>query len=168
KRMAIHYRPYNPTLECGDAPCDYERKQWAAWYSQKPIRRKIGGLALAHGLTDGYVEVGIRDPRKLYQALEALTGQEVRKYGELRTTRRSEKPTEDQYLKHLYEYAGGALRSKPYQSNEWRTPEHIRQARLDYCQRMRDWRNAQETVNWLRTQLESFEPAGAESLTVTA
>jgi hypothetical protein len=155
--MAIHYRPYNPALECGESACDYERKQWAAWYAQRPLRRKIGRIAVAHGLTHGQVEIGIRDPRKLYQALAALTGQEVRKYGELRTTRRSEKPSEAEYLKHLYEYARSALRSKPYRSQEWRTPEYIRQERLDYCQRMRDWRNAQETVNWLQAQLVSFE-----------
>jgi hypothetical protein len=134
------------------------REQWAGWYAQKPLRRKIGHIAVAHGLTHGQVEIGIRDPRKLYQALSALTGQEVRKYGELRTTRRSEKPAEDEYLKHLYKYAGYGLKSKPYRSKEWRTPEHIRQERLNYCQRMRDWRNAQDTINWLRAQLESFEP----------
>jgi hypothetical protein len=36
-------------------------------------------------------------------------------------------------------------------------PEHTREERLNYCQRMRDWRNAQKTVNWLRAQLVSFE-----------
>lgn len=168
KRMAIHYRPYNPALESGEAACDYEREQWAAWYAQRPMRRKIGQLAVAHGLTHGFVRIGIIDPRKLYQALAALTGQEIWKYGELRTTRRGEKPSETEYLKHLYEYAGNTLRSRPYRSQEWRTPEHIRQERLDYCQHVRDWCNAQETVNWLRAQLESNEPASTEPLTVTA
>lgn len=155
RRMVVHYRPYSPALECGEAACDYEREQWRAWCSEKSLRRKIGRIAVDHGLTHGYVDVGIRDPRKLYQALAALTGQEARKYGELRTTRRSEKPSEDEYLKHLYKYAGNGLESKPYRSQEWRTPEHIRQERLNYCQRMRDWRNVQEIVNWLRAQLES-------------
>ncbi|HEX5483777.1 MAG TPA: hypothetical protein VFZ08_14230 [Terriglobia bacterium] len=123
------------------------------------MRRKIGRIAVDHGLTHGYVQAGIRDPRKLYQVLAALTGTDARKYGELRTTRRGEKPTEAEYLRHLYDYAGRAFQSKPYRSHEWRTPEHIRQERLDHCQRMRDWRNAQETVNWLRAQLESFPPA---------
>jgi hypothetical protein len=152
-------RPYNPVLEFGHTAGDYEREQWAAWYAQKPVRRKFGQLAVAHGLTHGYVQAGISDPRKLYQALAGLTGQEVRKYGELRTTRRSEKPSEAEYLKRLYEYAGNAIQSKPHRSQEWRTPEHIRQERLDYCQRMRDWRNAQEAVNWLHAQLGSFETA---------
>ncbi len=155
KHMAVCYRPYNPELECGEPATDYEREQWAAWYAQKPLRRKIGRTAVAHGLRHGYVEIGIRDPRRLYQALAPLTGGEVRKYGELRTTRRSEKPSEADYLKHLYHYAGNGLESKPYRSQEWRTPEHIRQERLNYCQRMRDWRNVQEIVNWLRAQLES-------------
>ena len=71
--------------------------------------------------------------------------------------RSSGKPIEAEYLKHLYEYAGGAFQSKPCRRQEWRTPEHIKEERLNYCQRMRDWRNAQETVNWLRAQLVSFE-----------
>jgi len=162
-------RPYNPVLEFGDAASEYQREQWAAWVAQKPMHRKIGKLATAHGLIHGYLpDVVIRQPRKLYEALAALTGLHVTKYGELRTTSRSEKPTEAQYLKHLYEYVGrgslaacpqygAAFQSKPYRSQEWRTPEHIRQERLSYCQRMRDWRNAQETVNWLRAQLPSFD-----------
>lgn len=167
-------RPYNPILEFGDAASDYEREQWAAWVAQKPMRRKIGKLATAHGVIHGYIpDAVIRQPRKLYESLAALTGLHVTKYGELRTTSRSEKPTEAQYLKRLYEYVGGgslaacpqygaAFQSKPYRSQEWRTPEHIRQERLNYCQRMRDWRNAQETVNWLRAQLASFDPATQE------
>ena len=102
-----------------------------------------------------------------------LTGLHVTRYGELRTTCRSEKPTEAQYLKRLYVYVGrGSLaacpecgadfQSKPYRNHQWRTPEHIRQERLSYCQRMRDWRNAQETVNWLRAQLASFDSATQE------
>jgi len=158
-------------LEFGDAAGDYERQQWTAWVAQKPMRRKIGKLATAHGVTNGYIpDAVIRQPRKLYESLAALTGLHVTKYGELRTTSRSEKPTEAQYLKHLYEYVGrgslsacpeygAAFQSKPYHSQEWRTPEHIRQARMSYCQRMRDWRNAQETVNWLRAQLASFDSA---------
>ncbi len=167
-------RPYNPVLEFGEAASDYERQQWAAWVGQKPMRRKIGRLATAHGLIHGYIpEAVIRQPRKLYESLAALTGQHLAKYGEIRTTSRSEKPTEAQYLKHLYEYVGrgclsacpeygAAFQSKPYRSQEWRTPEHIRQERLSYCQRMRDWRNAQETVNWLRAQLASFDSATQE------
>jgi len=162
-------RPYNPVLETGEAVGDYEREQLAAWLSQKPLRRKIGRLATAHGLINGYVsDAAIRQPHKLYEALLALTGRQVTKYGELHTTTRREKPTEAQYLKHLYEYVGrgsmsacprhgAAFQSKPYRSQEWRSPEHIREERLNYCQRMRDWRNAQETVNWLRAQLVSFE-----------
>lgn len=157
--MATHYRPYNPALESGEPASDYEREQGAAWHAQKPLRQKISRIAVAHGLNHGYVEAGIRDPRRLYHALAALTGQGVRKYGELGTTRRSEKPAEDEYLKHLYEYAGNGLKSKPYRREEWRTPENIRQERLDYCQRMRAWRNAQETVNWLRVQLASLNSA---------
>ena len=167
-------RPYNPVLEFGDAASDYEREQWAAWVAQEPTRRKIGKLATAHGLVHGYVpDAVIRQPRKLYESLGALTGLHVTKYGELRTTSRSEKPTEAQYLKRLYEYVGrgslaacpeygAAFQSKPYHGQEWRTPEHIRQERLSYCQRMRDWRNAQETVNWLRAQLASFDSATQE------
>ncbi|TAM79783.1 MAG: hypothetical protein EPN47_18495 [Acidobacteria bacterium] len=167
-------RPYNPLLEFGDAASDYERKHWAAWVAQKPMRRNVGKLAATHGLIHGYIpDAVIRQPRKLYESLADLTGLYVTKYGELRTTSRREKPTEAQYLKHLYEYVGGgslaacpqygaAFQSKPYRSQEWRTPEHIRQERLSYCQRMRDWRNAQETVNWLRAQLASFDPATQE------
>jgi hypothetical protein len=132
------------------------------------MRRRIGHIAVAHGLNRGYAEAGMRDPRGLHQALSALTGQDVRKYGELRTTRRSEKPSETEYLKRIYEYPGRTLQSKPYESKEWRTPEHTRQERMNYCQRMRDWRNAQETVNWLCTQLGSFEPGSAESPPMTA
>jgi hypothetical protein len=164
-------RPYNPVLEFGDKASDYEREQWTVWVAQKPIRRKIGKLATAHGLIHGYVpDAVIRQPRKLYESLTALTGLNVTKYGELHTTSRREKPTEAQYLKHLYEYVGRgslaacpqyatAFQSKPYQSQEWRTSEHIRQERLSYCQRMRDRRNAQETVNWLRAQVASFDSA---------
>lgn len=173
-------RPYNPVLEFGDTASDYEREQWAGWVAQKPMRRKIGRLATAHGLIHGYPADGgtvIRQPHKLYESLSRLggiTGLNVTKYGELRTTTRSEKPIEAQYLKHLYEYLGRGLlaacpsadgrafQSKPYRSQEWRTPEHIRQERLSYCQRMRDWRNAQETVSWLRAQLASFDTATQE------
>lgn len=169
------YRPYNPVLEFGDAAGDYEREQWAAWYAQKPMRRKIGRIAVAHGLIHGHVPAAIiQQPRKLYESLAALTGLNVTKYGELRTTSRSDKPTEAQYLKHLYEYVGrgsvpacpeyrAAFQSKSYRSQEWRTPEHIRQERMDYCQRTRDWRNAQEAVNWLKAQLVSFETNPASS-----
>ena len=164
-------RPYNPVLEFGESASNYGREQWAAWVAQKPMRRKIGKLATAHGLVHGCVpDAVIRQPRKLYESLAALTGLDVTKYGELHTTSRREKPTEAQYLKHLYEYIGrgslsacpeygAAFQSKPYRSQEWRTPEHIRQERLSYCQRMRDWRNAQETVNWLRAQLANFDSA---------
>jgi hypothetical protein len=167
-------RPYNPVLEFGDTASEYEREQWTAWVAQKPMRRKIGKLATAHGLIHGYIpDVVIRQPRKLYESLSRLsgiTGLNVTKYGELHTTSRSEKPTEAQYLRHLYEYIGRgslaacpeygvAFQSKPYRSKEWRTPDHIRQERLSYCQRMREWRNAQETVNWLRAQLASFDSA---------
>jgi hypothetical protein len=167
-------RPYNPVLEFGDKASDYEREQWAAWVAQKPMRRKIGRLATAHGLIHGYVpDAIIRQPRKLYESLAVLTGLNVTKYGELHTTSRREKPTEAQYLKHLYEYVGrgflsacpeygAALQSKPCRREEWRTPEHIRQERQSYCQWMRDWRNSQETVNWLRTQLASFDSATQE------
>jgi len=151
-------RPYNPILESGATSGDYEREQWAAWLSQKPTRRKIGRLAAAHGLTHGYIpDAVIRQPRKLYEAFCSLTGRYATKYGDLRTTSRSEKPIEAEYLKHLYEYAAVGFQSKPYRRQEWRTPEHITEERLNYCQRMRDWRNAQETVNWLRAQLVSFE-----------
>ena len=134
-------RPYNPVLEFGDAAGEYEREQWAAWVAQKPMRREIGKLAMAHGLIHGYIpDAVIRQPRKLYESLAALTGLHATKYGELRTTSRSEKPTEAQYLKHLYEYVGrgsvsacpeygAAFQSKPNRSQEWRTPEHIRQER---------------------------------------
>ncbi len=150
--------PYNCVLESGDSASDFERQQWAAWVSQKPMHRKIGRLAAAHGLIHGYVpESVIRQPRKLYEVFISLTGRNVTKYGDLRSTSRSEKPIEAEYLKHLYGYAGDAFQSKPYRSREWRTPEHIREERLNYCQRMRDWRNAQETVNWLRAQVVSFE-----------
>jgi len=150
--------PSNPVLESGDTASDYERQLWAAWVSQKPMRRKIGRLATAHGLIHGYIpEAVIRQPRKLYEALSSLTGRNVTKYGDLRTTSRSEKPIEAEYLKHLYSFVAGAFQSRPYRRQEWRTPEHIREERLNYCQRMRDWRNAQETVNWLRAQLVSFE-----------
>lgn len=167
-------RPYNPVLEFGDTASNYEREHWAAWVAQKPTRRKIGKLATAHGLIHGYIpEAVIHQPRKLYESLAAHAGLHVTRYGELRTTSRSEKPTEAQYLKRLYEYVGrgslaacpecgAAFQSKPYRSQEWRTPEHIRQERLSYCQRMRDWRNAQETVNWLRAQLASFDTATQE------
>jgi hypothetical protein len=167
-------RPYNPVLEFGGAASDYERKHWAAWVAQKPMRRNVGTLATAHGLIHGYIpDAVIRQPRKLYESLADLTGLYVTKYGELRTTSRSEKPTEAQYLKHLYKYVGrgslaacpqygAAFQSKPYRSQEWRTREHIRQERLSYCQQMRDWRNAQETVIWLRTQLASFDSATQE------
>lgn len=151
-------RPYNPILESGETAGDHERQVWAAWVSQKPMRRKIGMLATAHGLVHGYIPQGaILQPRKLYEAFSTVTGRNVTKYGDLRTTSRSEKPIEAEYLKHLYGYTGGAFQSKPYRRQEWRTPEHIREERLNYCQRMRDWRNAQETVNWLRAQLVSFE-----------
>lgn len=167
-------QPYNPVLEFGDAASEYEREQWAAWVAQEPMRRKIGKLATAHGLFHGYIpDAVIRQPRKLYESLAALTGLHVTKYGDLRATSRSEKPIEAQYLKRLYEYVsrgslaacpeyGAAFQSKPYRSQEWRTPEHIRQERLSYCQRMHDWRNAQETVNWLRAQLASFDSATQE------
>lgn len=151
-------RPHNPVLELGDIAGDYERQEWAAWVAQKSLRRKIGKLATAHGLIHGYIpDAVIRESRKLYERLSALTGHYVTKYGELRTMSRSEKPIEAQYLKHLYEYAGAAFQSKPYRHQEWRTPEHIRQDRQNYCQRMRDWRNAQETVDWLRAQLLNFD-----------
>jgi hypothetical protein len=157
RQLAVNL-PYNPVLEMGETGSDYERQQWAAWVFQKPMRRKIGKLATAHGLVHGYIpDAVIRQPRKLYEALCPLTGRNVTKYGDLRTTSRSEKPIEAEYLKHLYMYAGGAFQPKPYRRQEWRTPEHIREERLNYCQRMRDWRNAQETVNWLRAQLASFE-----------
>ncbi len=151
-------RPYNPVLESGDSASDYERQQWAAWAYQKPMRRKIGRIATAHGLMHGYIpDAVIRQPRKLYEAFSLLTGRNVTRYGDLRTSNRSEKPIEAEYLKHLYGYAGSAFQSKPYRREEWRTPDHIREERLSYCQRMRDWRNADETVNWLRAQLVSFE-----------
>ncbi len=150
--------PYNPVLEMGETASDYERQQWAAWVSQKLTRRKIGKLATAHGLNRGHIpEAVIRQPRKLYEAFISLTRRSVTKYGDLHSTSRSEKPIEAEYLKHLYAYAGGAFQSEPYRSQEWRTPEHIREERLNYCQQMRDWRNAQETVNWLRAQVVSFE-----------
>ncbi len=150
--------PYNPVLETGDTASDYERQQWAEWVSQKPMRRKIGKLATAHGLIDGYIQESvIRQPRKLYEAFISLTGRSATKYGHLPTTSRRGKPIEAGYLKHLYRYASGAFQSKPYLSREWRTPAHIKEERLNYCQRMRDWRNAQEAVNWLRAQLVSFE-----------
>lgn len=150
--------PYNPVLEMGETASDYERQQWAAWVSQKSTRRKIGKLATAHGLNRGHIpEAVIRQPRKLYEAFISLTRRSVTKYGDLHSTSRSEKPIEAEYLKHLYAYAGGAFQSEPYRSQEWRTPEHIREERLNYCQQMRDWRNAQETVNWLRAQVVSFE-----------
>lgn len=167
-------RPHNPVLEFGDTASDYEREQWAAWVAQKPMRRKIGKLATAHGLFHGYIPVAvIRQPRKLYESLAALTGLHVTRYGELRTTSHSEKPTEAQYLKRLYEYVGrgslascpqygAAYQSKPYRSQAGRTPEHLRRERLSYCQRMRYWRNAQETLNWLRAQLASFDSATEE------
>jgi hypothetical protein len=167
-------RPYNPLLEFGDTASEYERGQWATWIAQKPMRRKIGKLATAHGLIHGYIpDAVISQPRKVYESITALTGLNVTRYGELRTTSRSEKPTEAQYLGHLYEYVGrgslaacpqygAAFQSKPYRSKEWRTPDHIRQERLSYCQQMREWRNAQETVNWLRAQLASFEIATQE------
>jgi len=151
-------QPYNPMLETGDTASNYERQQWVAWASQKPMRRKIGKLATVHGLVRGHIpEAVIRQPRKLYEAFSSLTGRTVTKYGDLRTTSRSDKPIEAEYLKHLYGYAGSAFQSKPYRRQEWRTPEHIREERLNYCQRIREWRNAQETVNWLRAQLVSFE-----------
>jgi hypothetical protein len=157
-RQLVVCPPFNPVLESGDTASDYERQQWAAWSAEKPMRRKIGRLATAHGLIHGYIpEAVIRQPRKLYEALCSLTGRNVTKYGDLRTTSRSEKPIEAEYLKHLYSFVPGAFQSKPYRRQEWRTPEHIREKRLNYCQRMRDWRNAQETVNWLRAQLVSFE-----------
>ncbi|MGH9451609.1 MAG: hypothetical protein ACRD11_13900, partial [Terriglobia bacterium] len=158
KHLKVYSLPYNPALECGRPISDYERLEWARWYAEKPMRRKIGRLATAHGLVHGYVpKAAIRDPRKLYSDLAALTGQEITKYGDLRSRRGHDKPTESEYLKHLYDYTGHAFQSKPYRSNDWRIPEHIRQDRLRYCQQMRDWRNAQETVNWLRAQFASFE-----------
>jgi len=172
-------RPCNPVLETGETAGDYEREQRSAWNSQKPLRRTIGRLATAHGLVNGYVpDAVIRQPRKLYEALSVLTGHNITKCGELHTTTRYDKPTEAQYLKHLYEYVGrGALsacshygvvfQSKPYRSQEWRSPEHIREERLNYCRRMRDWRNAQETVNWLRAQLVSFEECQEDGNDVT-
>ena len=150
--------PYNPVLDFGEGASEYERRQWAAWVSQKPIRRRIGTLATGHGLLHGYIaDAVIRQPRKLYDGFLSLTKRNVTRYGDLRTTSRREKPVEAEYLKHLYEYAGGAFQPKPYCRHEWRTREHIKEERLAYCQRMRDWRNAQETVNWLRAQLVSFE-----------
>jgi len=150
--------PYNPVLDFGECASEYERRQWAAWVSQKSMRRRIGTLATAHGLFHGYVPGAvIRQPRRLYAGFLSLTKRNGTRYGDLRTTIRREKPIEAEYLKHLHEYAGGAFQSKPYRRQEWRTHEHIKEERLNYCQRMRDWRNAQETVNWLRTQLGSFE-----------
>jgi hypothetical protein len=158
KHLKVYSLPYNPALECGRSSSDYERHEWARWQAEKPTRRRIGKLATAHGLNHGYVpQAVICDPRKLYSDFGALTGQEIAKYGELRSRRGHDKPTEAEYLKHLYNYVGHTFQSKPYRSNDWRTPEHIRQDRLRYCQQMRDWRNAQETVNWLRAQLVSFE-----------
>jgi len=126
--------------------------------SQKPLRRKIGKLATAHGLIRGHIpEAVIRQPRKLYEAFSSLTGRNVTRYGDLPTASRSEKPIEAEYLRHLYGYAGSAFQSKPCRHQEWRTPDHVREERVSYCQRMRDWRNAVETVNWLRAQLVSFE-----------
>jgi hypothetical protein len=82
--------PYNPVLETGDTASDYERQQWAAWVSQKPMRRKIGKLATAHGLIHGHIPEGvIRHPRKLYEAFCSLTKRNVTRYGDLRTTSRS-------------------------------------------------------------------------------
>lgn len=160
-RLEVRYRPFNPALEFGEAASDYERREWAAWVSQKPMRRAIGKLAVAHGLSRGYFpHAAIRQPRKLYEAVSALTGHAPKKYGELHKSRRSAKPSEAVYLKRLYEYAG--LQSKPYGSDDWRTPEIIRQERLRYCQQVRDWRNAQEAVRWLRSQLESFDFATDE------
>jgi hypothetical protein len=158
KHVKVYSLPYNPALECGRSISDYERQEWARWQAEKPMRRRIGKLATAHGLIHGYVpQAVICNPRKLYSDLAALTGQEVTKYGELRSRRGHDKPTESEYLKHLYEYASAAFESKPYRSEDWRTLEHTRQDRLRYCQQMRDWRNAQEAVNWLRAQLVSFE-----------
>jgi len=142
----------------GESVSEYERQQWAAWVSQKPMRRRMGTLATAHGLFHGYVpEAVIRQPRKLYDGFLSLTRRNVTRYGDLRTTSRRPKPIEAEYLMHLYEYAAGAFQSKPYRRQEWRTNEHIKEERLNYCQRMRDWRNGQETVNWLRDQLVSLE-----------
>lgn len=158
KHLKVYSLPYNPALECGRPISEYERQEWARWHAEKPMRRRIGKLATAHGLIHGYVpQAVIHDPRKLYSNLAALTGQESTKYGDLRSRRGHDKPTESEYLKNLYKYAGAAFESKPYRGEDWRTPEHIRQDRLRYCQQMRDWRNAQETVNWLRAQLISFE-----------
>ena len=150
--------PYNPVLDFGECASEYERRQWAAWVSQKSMRRRIGTLATAHGLFHGYVPGAvIRQPRRLYDGFLSLTGRNVTRYGDLRTTSRCEKPIEAEYLKHLYGYAGGAFQLKPNRRQEWHSAEHIKEDRLNYCQRMRDWRNAQETVNWLRAQLVSFE-----------
>ncbi|MGH9352018.1 MAG: hypothetical protein ACRD2G_07650 [Terriglobia bacterium] len=158
KHLRDHSLPYNPSLEFGRPVGDYERQEWARWHAEKPMRRKIGRLATIHGLIHGYVpQATIREPRKLYSDLAALTGQEITKYGDLHSRRGHDKPTEAEYLKHLYDYVGQAFESKPYRSEDWRTAEHVRQDRLRYCQQMRDWRNTQETVNWLRAQLVSFE-----------
>ena len=59
--------PYNPVLEIGESASEFERRQWTAWVSQKRMRRRIGTLATAHGLFQGFVPgAGIRQPRRLY------------------------------------------------------------------------------------------------------
>lgn len=162
-KLAVHYQPYNPALECGQPASDYERREWAAWFAQKPMRRAIGRLAVEHGLIHGHFpHASIRQSRRLYTSLVTLTGHEPKKYGELHRSSRNAKPSEAEYLRHLYLYSGSGLEPKPYRSDEWRTAEHIRQDRLSYCQRMRDWRSAREEVRWLRAQLVSFESATNE------
>lgn len=155
---AFPCRPYNPALRHPYAVSGYEREEWAAWFAEKPMRRAIGKLAVEHGLLHGHFPHCIlHHPRKLYSSLSALTNSRPQHYGGLRNRHRYEKPPIDAYLRHLYLYTGAGLASKPRVSDEWRAPEIIHQERLRYCQRMRDWRNAREAVNWLRSQLASFD-----------
>jgi hypothetical protein len=118
----ISYQLYNPAAECGEPACVYEREQWAA---RKPSSRKLGLVSVDHRLNCGCPDAGIRNSRSLHQALKALTGQGTRKSGMMTSAPRGavNKPSEEECLMHLYNYAGNGLESRPYRREEWRNAQ---------------------------------------------
>lgn len=117
--------------------------------------------------------VGIVEARKMYKTLEAWTGHAPRKYGDLLDTARHSKVSQREYMRHLHLYAGGIGAVKPtrvftYGRMKLDEREHgeiqrerVKRERLEYCQQMRDWRNAMERVNWLKSVLASYDQVDA-------
>ncbi len=143
------------------------RKEFSEWYAQKPMRRNLGKIATQHGLWHGGIMakkcygLPIQNPAGMYKELQEATGTEPRKYGSLGQSRWRDKPSDNAYLKHIYEYCG--LDQKPYplsKCSDWRSTrnERLPKEREEYCDKKREYKNQLAYVQYLKDQLASFEP----------